>query len=59
MNKKATVHVRIEPDVKQEAEKILSILGLSPSQAINILYRQIMLRGEILFKIDENKNPAD
>jgi len=41
-----TIRVRVEPELKHEAEKILKELGLSASEAIRMYYQQIrMLRG--------------
>ena len=38
--KSANVTVRVEPDVKEKAEAILSELGIPTSTAINMFYRQ-------------------
>ena len=43
IKKTAFVRVRIEPEIKEEAEKILHDLGISASQAVNMLYRHISL----------------
>lgn len=51
MSKSIVMHIRVEPDVKINAEKILSLLGLSTSDAINIFLRQIILSGSIPFEI--------
>ena len=39
----APVYARIEVDLKENAESILSRLGISPSEAIKMLYSQIVL----------------
>ena len=44
MAKTANLYARIEPDVKEEAEQILSSLGISVSNAINMFYKQIILQ---------------
>ena len=49
--KTATLYARIEPDVKEQAENILSVLGVSASNAINMFYKQIILRGGIPFEV--------
>lgn len=41
--KTAVIHARIEPQVKSQAENVLNSLGISPTDAIRIFYRQIML----------------
>ena len=42
-NKSTNVYIRIEPDVKSQAERILADLGLPASTAINLFYKQIIL----------------
>ena len=49
--KTAAVHSRINPDIKQRAEAILSQLGLSPTEAIGIFYTQITLRNGLPFDV--------
>ena len=40
MSKSATLMVRLEPEVKEQAEAIFHKLGLSASDAVNTFYRQ-------------------
>ena len=49
--KTANIYVRIEPDIKKQAEEILSSLGVSASGAINMFYKQIILRKGIPFDV--------
>ena len=51
MSKTATIRARIEPGLKNEVEGILSRLGLTASEAILLLYRQIKLRRALPFEI--------
>ena len=51
-NKTANLSVRIEPDIKEEAEKILSELGISASMAINMFYKQIILQHGLPFDLE-------
>ncbi len=51
MRKSATVRTRIEPGLKKEAESLLSQVGLSPSQAITLFYRQVALRRGLPFDV--------
>ena len=51
MSKTATVRARIEPSLKDEVEDILSHLGLTASEAISLLYRQIKLRQGLPFEV--------
>ena len=43
MTKTAMVRARVEPKLKTEVENILANLGLTASETIHILYRQIKL----------------
>jgi DNA-damage-inducible protein J len=49
--KTAIVHARVEPQMKQKAEGVLRKLGLTPTEAIRIFYRQIALRGGLPFPV--------
>lgn len=51
MSKTESIRARIEPDVKRSAESILSSLGMSPTEAITLLYRQIILTRGLPFEI--------
>ena len=42
--KSANLYARIEPEVKEQAESILSALGIPASNAINMFYKQIILQ---------------
>lgn len=55
MSKSNTINVRIEPELKSKAEKILSELGISVSTAINIYYRQIVEQNGIPMDIKLNR----
>jgi len=46
MAKTAVIHARIDPETKKLTEEVLSRLGLTPTEAIRLLYRQIAMRGE-------------
>ena len=43
MSKSSVVRARIEPALKKEAEKVFAQLGLTTSEAIHLLYRQVTL----------------
>ena len=49
--KTAVIHARIEPGTKRSAEGVLQKLGLSPTEAIRMFYRQITLRGGLPFAV--------
>ena len=46
MAQSTVIHTRIDPATKAATEKILGALGLTPTEAIRLLYRQIAMRGE-------------
>ena len=49
--KSANLYARIEPEVKEQAEKILSALGIPASNAINMFYKQIILNKGLPFEV--------
>lgn len=49
--KLANLYVRIEPEVKEQAEGILSALGIPASNAINMFYKQIILQRGLPFDV--------
>lgn len=51
MAKTDTLHIRIEPSVKQRAEETLNDLGLSITEAINVFLNQVILNDGIPFEI--------
>lgn len=50
--KTASVRARIEPSIKKRAEIVLSRIGLSPSEAINVFYRRIASDKGIPFSLN-------
>ena len=50
--KTSTIRARIEPALKNEVETILSGLGLTASETIHLLYRQIKLRRGLPFAVE-------
>ena len=50
------VRARIAPKRKRTAEKILEKMGISPGQAINMLYAQIELRQGLPFPVLAENN---
>ncbi len=57
MGKTATLNLRINQDVKQNAETVLTALGLSMTAAITIYLKQIALKGAIPFEVSLPKGP--
>jgi DNA-damage-inducible protein J len=54
--KSANVYVRIEPDVKEQAESILNDLGIPVSNAIQMYYKQIILHQGLPFDVKLPRN---
>jgi len=51
MGKTTTIRARIEPALKCEVDSILTELGLTASETIHLLYRQIRLRQGLPFDV--------
>ena len=51
MAKTNTLHIRVEPSVKQRAEATLNDLGLSITEAITVFLNQVILNDGIPFEI--------
>ena len=51
MPKSSSVFSRVEPELKEQAEEVLSQLGIPMANAINIYLRQIVLRKGIPFDV--------
>lgn len=60
MPKSTSVFTRVEPELKEQAERVLSQLGIPMANAINLYLRQIVLHQGIPFavKLPHNK-PLD
>ena len=56
--KSANILARVEPEVKEQAESIMSQLGLPASVVINALYKQIIMTKSIPFSLSLPKKPA-
>lgn len=56
--KSANILARVEPEVKEQAEEILSKLGVPASVVINMLYKQIIMTKSIPFSLSLPKEPA-
>ena len=51
MSKTATIRARIDPRLKSEVEDILNQLGLTASETVQLLYRQIKLQRGLPFDV--------
>jgi len=51
MSKTAIIRARVEPDLKEGAERIFRRLGVSTTQAIAMFYKQVTLRRGLPFEV--------
>lgn len=51
MPKTAMVRARVEPRLKHRAERVLTRLGLTPTEAITIFYRQVEMCNGLPFEV--------
>lgn len=59
MSKTANVFARVEPEVKEKAEQILSFLGISMSNAVGMFLRQVVLQSGMPFEVKLPPHPLD
>ena len=55
MAKTETINIRIEPNLKKQAEEILNYLGLTMSEAVNLFFKQVVINDGIPFEIKKPK----
>lgn len=51
MAKTENLNIRIEPEIKREAEDTLNYLGLTMAEAVKIFLRQVIITDSIPFEI--------
>ena len=51
MSKTGTIRARIEPELKHNAETVLTALGLSVTEALTLFYKQITLQQGLPFDV--------
>ena len=51
MAKTEMIRVRVEPELKSQAEEVFSELGLSPTEAIRLFYAQVTLHRGLPFAV--------
>ena len=51
MSKTAMIRARMEPALKKHAEQVLAKVGLSPTEAIRLFYRQVSLHKGLPFAV--------
>ncbi|WP_338822970.1 type II toxin-antitoxin system RelB/DinJ family antitoxin [Mycoplasmopsis felifaucium] len=57
MSRTSNIYIRVEPNIKEQAEAVLEKLGIPMSNAVSIFLRQVIMQNGIPFdvKIPENK----
>lgn len=53
--KSEVIHARVQSDIKKESDKILNMIGITMSQAVDLFLRQVILKKGIPFKLDSEK----
>jgi addiction module RelB/DinJ family antitoxin len=56
MPKTSSIYTRLEPEIKEQAEQILSKLGIPVANAVNLFLHQVVLRKGIPFDISLPQN---
>lgn len=51
MSKTEMIRARVEPDLKHQAEEVFSALGLSPTEAITLFYKQVTMHHGLPFEV--------
>ncbi len=51
MARTSNIFARVEPDIKEEAEKILAQLGIPMSNAVGMFLRQVVMQNGIPFEV--------
>ncbi len=51
MAKTEMIRARMEPEIKHDAEAVFKALGLSPTEAITLFYRQVSLHNGLPFAV--------
>ena len=51
MGKTAQIRARVEPELKKKAEGILDAVGVTPTEAIRLFYRQVVLMRGLPFEV--------
>jgi len=51
MAKTEMIRARVEPDLKHDAEAVFTTLGMSPTEAITLFYKQVSLQHGLPFQV--------
>ena len=58
MSRSAVMNLRIEPEIKADAEELFGSFGLTVTDAVNVFLRQSLMRGGFPFEIVRYKPNA-
>ncbi len=58
MAKTATINMRVNPDVKSDAESIFASLGMSLTEAINVFLHKSIMEGGLPFDVRQPRYNA-
>jgi len=56
MSKTKSIFARVDPETKEQAEKVLNKLGIPMSNAVNIFLRQVVLQNGLPFEVKLTQN---
>lgn len=59
MAKTANLNIRIEPDVKLNAEKLFATFGITLSDAVNIFLHKALMEGGLPFEMRQPRYNAE
>ena len=59
MARTTSVYTRVEPEIKEQADKIFATLGIPMTSAINLFLRQVVLQKGIPFEVKIPPHPLD
>ncbi len=51
MSKSTTINLRVDSEIKEQAEEILASMGLSFSEAVNLLLHQVRIQRALPFEV--------
>ncbi|MDY4196500.1 MAG: type II toxin-antitoxin system RelB/DinJ family antitoxin [Peptoniphilaceae bacterium] len=51
MARTSNIYVRVEPDIKEQAEAVLEKLGIPMSNAVSIFLRQVVMQNGLPFEV--------
>ncbi len=56
MSKTTSIFARVDPETKEQAERVLNKLGIPMSNAVNIFLRQVVLQNGLPFEVKLTHN---